>query len=49
MAAKTLKVELLYDFWPEEDARRRAGEVIELPEKQAAELVNGGKAKLVVG
>lgn len=49
MAAKTLKVQLLYDFWPAEDDRKKAGEIIELPEKQAAEIVNSGKAKLIVG
>ena len=46
---RKLKVELLYDFWPSEDVRIKAGEVIALPEKEAAEMVNIGKAKLVIG
>ena len=48
-AVKTIKIKLEYDYWDADEARHAAGSVIELPEKQAAEMVNIGKAKLVVG
>lgn len=47
--ARKLKIELLYDYWDEDGTRHSVGAVISLPEKDAADMVNIGKAKLVVG
>ena len=44
----TLKIQIIRDFWVEEDKRIPAGEVVDLPSKTAKTLVNDGIAKLVL-
>lgn len=43
---KKLTVELLYDYWNEDEERISAGTKIDLPEDAAIDIVNEGKAKL---
>ena len=43
---KKITVELLYDYWDENEDRHAAGSKIDLPEEGAIEIVNEGKAKL---
>jgi hypothetical protein len=44
----TLKIQIIRDFWVEEDKRILAGEIVDLPSKTAKTLVNDGIAKLVL-
>ena len=44
----TLKIQIIRDFWVEEDKRILAGEIVDLPSKTAKALVNDGIAKLVL-
>ena len=44
----TLKIQIIRDFWVEEDNRISAGEIVDLPSKTAKALVNDGIAKLVL-
>ena len=44
----TLKIQIIRDFWVEEDNRIMAGEIVDLPSKTAKTLVNDGIAKLVL-
>ena len=44
----TLKIQIIRDFWAEEDKRILAGEIVDLPSKTAKTLVNDGIAKLVL-
>ena len=44
----TLKIQIIRDFWVEEDKRILAGEIVDLPSKTAKALVNDGTAKLVL-
>jgi hypothetical protein len=44
--AKTMKVEIKRDYWPANGGERiKAGEIVELPEKEAKYLVNLEAAK----
>lgn len=50
MAAKeqtehTTPIELLADYWPEEDQRKPAGEVIDVTIPVAMKLIEEGKAR----
>jgi hypothetical protein len=38
-------VKMLYAYWPAEDERVNAGEIIELPLEQAKALIAAGKAE----
>lgn len=42
---KDAPVKLIYDYWPDPDTRRKAGEVIELPLTDAKALIAAGKAE----
>jgi len=44
----TLKIQIIRDFWVEEDNRIMAGEIVDMPSKTAKALVNDGTAKLVL-
>ena len=44
----TLKIQIIRDFWVDEDNRIMAGEIVDLPSKTAKTLVNDGIAKLVL-
>lgn len=46
---RLLNIELLYDYWDENEQRHKEGSVIRLKEADAAAMINIGKAKLVVG
>ena len=43
--SKTTPVKLLRDYWPEENNRVLAGEVVELPSAEARRLIDAGVAE----
>lgn len=43
--AKPVPVKLLFAYWPVEDQRHDAGEIVELPLDQAKALIALGKAE----
>ncbi|WP_164823336.1 hypothetical protein [Sinorhizobium meliloti] len=46
--AKQIKIRLEYDYWDAAGVRIPAGSVVSLPEKDAAAVVNLGKAKIAI-
>ncbi|MDX0227179.1 hypothetical protein RWA06_04575 [Sinorhizobium meliloti] len=46
--AKQIKIRLEFDYWGADGARIPAGTVVSLPEKEAAAVVNLGKAKIAL-
>ena len=41
----TTPVKMFYAFWPQEDVRVEAGQIIDLPIEQAKALIAAGKAE----
>lgn len=41
----TAPVKILYAYWPEEDVRVEAGEIIDMPLEQAKAMIAAGKAE----